>query len=178
MFGNEHGGAKGTNEWLTPFGIVDALGPFDLDPCSLRVRPWPTATRHIAPPEDSLADVWAGRVWLNPPYGRHVGKWMKRMAEHDDGIALTFARTDSQWFQRYVLRAARSVLFLAGRIYFCRPDGTSPGRSGAPSCIIAYGDRAADRLRGAIPALASCAAYRDKRGKWHGVTGTYVRLAP
>lgn len=36
----------GHPEWLTPRNIVDALGPFDLDPCAPIVRPWPTAVQH------------------------------------------------------------------------------------------------------------------------------------
>ena len=58
-----------TTTWLTPPGIIDALGPFDLDPCG---HPgWPTADRLICLPDDGLAADWpaSDRVWLNPPYG-------------------------------------------------------------------------------------------------------------
>lgn len=50
-----------TNVWLTPRKIIDALGPFDLDPCAApSPRPWPTAKYHIELPEDGLAASWLG----------------------------------------------------------------------------------------------------------------------
>lgn len=44
--------ANTTDEWYTPKEIVDALGKFELDPCSPARRLWDTATRHITPEED------------------------------------------------------------------------------------------------------------------------------
>jgi hypothetical protein len=50
--------------WLTPKFILDALGPFDLDPCAApSPRPWPTALNHIELPEDGLKASWSGLVW-------------------------------------------------------------------------------------------------------------------
>src|SRR5690606_17764111 len=127
--------------WLTPPEIVQALGPFDLDPCAApEPRPWPTATRHITLPDDGLAAEWHGRVWCNPPFGSHTGAWLARMADHGNGIALAFARTDTAMFQRWVFDRADAVLFLAGRPHFRLPDGTrAKGNSGGPICLIAYG---------------------------------------
>lgn len=47
-FETKHGNKAGKHEWLTPKGIIDALGPFDLDPCFSDPRPWDTATIHFA----------------------------------------------------------------------------------------------------------------------------------
>ena len=70
-----------TDTWLTPPEILEALGSFDLDPCAAPdPRPWPTAAWHIARPADGLAATWAGRVWLNPPYGPATGRWLGRLA--------------------------------------------------------------------------------------------------
>ncbi len=50
-----------TNTWLTPPHILQALGPFDLDPCAApSPRPWPTAKYHIELPEDGLSASWYG----------------------------------------------------------------------------------------------------------------------
>ncbi len=55
-----------TNIWLTPEFIIEALGPFDLDPCAApSPRPWPTATNHIELPEDGLAASWCGDYCTN-----------------------------------------------------------------------------------------------------------------
>jgi hypothetical protein len=135
--------------WLTPPSIIEALGTFDLDPCAApSPRPWPTAVRHIELPEDGLAAEWSGRVWCNPPFGTQTAAWLRRMAEHGNGIALVFARTDTKMFMRWVWPYANAVMFLAGRPKFYRPDGTqAKGNSGGPIALIAYGQANADALR-------------------------------
>lgn len=130
-----------TNEWLTPPEIIRALGNFDLDPCSPSSRPWSTAKRHLTKADDGLSATWYGRIWLNPPYGPDTGKWLKKLSEHGDGIALIFARTETAMFFDYVWERASAILFLRGRLHFHRPDGArAAGNSGAPSCLVAYGD--------------------------------------
>ena len=132
-----------THVWLTPPEIIGALGPFDLDPCAApEPRPWATAKRHIALPEDGLMDKWQGRVWCNPPFGSQTAAWLARMAVHGNGIALTFARTETVMFQRWVWPFASAVMFLSKRPHFCREDGTkAKGNSGGPICLIAYGGK-------------------------------------
>lgn len=129
-----------THTWLTPPEIIQALGPFDLDPCAApSPRPWPTAARHIELPEDGLTANWAGRVWLNPPYGSHTAAWLERLANHRDGIALVFARTDTHMFRDFVWGRASSIHFIENRPHFYHPDGTkAKGNSGGPLVLIAY----------------------------------------
>lgn len=145
------GGGYTRETWLTPRHVLDALGPFDLDPCAAPApRPWPTARRHVCLPQDGLARTWKGRVWLNPPYGKETGRWLSRLAAHEDGgIALVFVRSDTQVFQQHVLGAGAWVLFLEGRLTFCDESG-KPGRfnGGAPNCLVAYCEREARVLAG------------------------------
>lgn len=127
------------DEWLTPRGILADLGPFDLDPSASVDRPWPTAAEHYTIEDNGLEKPWHGRVWLNPPYGRSIGRWLERMADHGDGIALIFARTETGAFFKHVWRRASGLLFLSGRVEFCRPDGTKDkGHAPAPSVLVAY----------------------------------------
>ena len=139
--------AKSTT-WLTPRNILDALGTFDLDPCAApSPRPWPTAERHIELPEDGLTAEWVGSVWLNPPYGQETWRWLDRLADHGDGVALVFARTETQGFFAQVWEKATACLFLRGRLFFCREDGVpASANAGAPSVLVAYGQDAASRL--------------------------------
>lgn len=136
-----------TDVWLTPRWVIDALGPFDLDPCASSPRPWDCAARNLTEVDDGLAAEWSGLVWLNPPYGQ-VEVWMQRIAEHGHGIALVFARTDTVWWHRWVFGCADAVLFVRGRLAFCDPGGVAAKHNaGGPSALVAYGPEATRRVR-------------------------------
>lgn len=143
-FDNRYNG-NGTDEWLTPPEIIHALGVFDLDPCAPKNRPWDIAKHHYD--EFGLESIWHGRVWCNPPYGNETGLWLRRLAEHGNGIALIFARTETDTFFRYVWNAADALLFIKGRVSFYKVDGTLASNSGAPSVLIAYGQNNVEALR-------------------------------
>ena len=128
------------DEWLTPPEILNKLGEFDLDPCASVIRPWDNAKHHYTKKDDGLGKEWFGRIWLNPPYSKEAVKWLRRMSEHGNGIALTFARTETKWFFETIWNKADALLFLEGRIHFCHIDGSvAKANAGAPSVLIAYG---------------------------------------
>lgn len=130
-----------TDVWLTPPYIIDALGEFDMDPCSPTNRPWDTAKKHYTIFDDGLIQPWKGRIWMNPPYGKHTKRWMKKLAHHNNGIALIFARTETEAFTKYVWPMAHSIFFFENRLYFFTPEGKRASmNAGAPSCLIAYGE--------------------------------------
>lgn len=137
-----------TDEWLTPPEILNAMGPFDLDPCSPINRPFPTAKYYYTKDNCELSGDWFGRVWLNPPYGPSTGKWLKRLAMHQNGIALIFARTETAMFHSWVWEKCHSCLFLLGRIHFHHVDGSrAKFNAGAPSVLVAYGSNNGDVLK-------------------------------
>ena len=154
--------ARSSDDWITPRAILGALGRFDLDPCASDNQPWPTADRmHAARDGDGLALPWAGRVFLNPPY-RNVVAWLQRLAEHGDGIALVFARVETDWWWRWVWTRADAVLFVRGRIRFALPSGgRGPGRGVGPSALVAYGRDNAD-------CLDTCGVAGALVNEWHG----------
>ena len=128
------------DEWLTPPEILRPLGRFDLDPCAPITRPWDTAMHHYTVLDDGLSKPWAGRVWCNPPFGREAVKWLRRMAQHGNGIALIPARTETAMFYEAVWDSADAVLFIKGRPHFHFVTGErAPFNSGAPICLVAYG---------------------------------------
>lgn len=135
------------DEWLTPPEIKRPLGSFDLDPCSPINRPWPTAGAHYTIEDDGLSLPWYGRVWLNPPFGREAVKWLRRMVDHGNGIALIPARTETAMFYECVWGVADAVLFIKGRPHFHFVDGRRADfNSGAPICLVAYGASNRDAL--------------------------------
>jgi hypothetical protein len=131
----------GHDEWLTPPEIVAALGAFDLDPCSPIVRPWDTAATHYTVNDDGLSKPWAGRVWCNPPFGTEAVKWLEKMRDHGNGIALIPARTETRMFYSTVWGHADAVLFMRGRPHFHYVDGRrAAANSGAPIALVGYGE--------------------------------------
>ena len=130
-----------TNTWLTPLSLIQTLGTFDLDPCCPSEMPWRTATEmhHYPDMGCGLSREWMGRVFVNPPYGEHTFKWMRKFAEHKRGVALIFARTDTKGFHEHVFSSARAIYFLKGRVKFHREDGSCPKNGpAAPSCLVAH----------------------------------------
>jgi hypothetical protein len=149
--GGHHSNRAATVEWLTPPAILAAVGgadSFDLDPATPEVQPWPTAKHRYTRNDNGLMQRWFGRVFLNPPYtSDDIAKWMGRMADHNHGTALIFARTETDAFFRYVWDRASALLFMRGRVNFHHLDGTrASANSGAPTVLCAYGSTDADIL--------------------------------
>ena len=136
-----HQSAKMKNdEWLTPLALLNALGRFDLDPCAPSKRPWPTAAHHMTKTFDGLKQKWYGRIWLNPPFGSQWPQWVRKLADHGNGIALIAARTETRAFFDLIWNRADAVCFLRGRPHFHFVDGKrAPFNSGAPICLAAFG---------------------------------------
>lgn len=138
-----------SEDWYTPEHIFDDMGiQFDLDPCApVGGVPWIPATAHYSIQDDGLQQDWAGRVWLNPPYGKHTVRWLEKMHQHRNGIALVFARTDTKWYHDYVAKAD-AILFLKGRIKFVDGLGKTGGSgAGSGSMLIAWGQDNVEALR-------------------------------
>lgn len=138
-------------EWSTPAWLVRQLagefGPFDLDPAA-------TAENAKAPVfytagDDGLAQLWKGRVWLNPPYGRTIGLWLaKARTEAETGnaervVCLVPARVDTAWW-RAATAGAALVRFWPGRIAF---NGKDPAPF--PCAVVVMG--VLSRRHGTVP---------------------------
>ncbi|MBA0435129.1 DNA N-6-adenine-methyltransferase [Stenotrophomonas maltophilia] len=145
-------------DWYTPPAIVRALGGrrgFDLDPCTPEDPsrlPAPTARRMIPPSQDGLATPWPMQafVWMNPPYGKGMEKWLSKLANHPGGgIALVPVSMETGWMHEFVLShpSVTGVLFTRGRLKFVRPDGSTGTAAPSGSLVVAYGKRAAGHLQ-------------------------------
>lgn len=145
---SSHQSARMKNdEWLTPPEILRVLGDFDLDPCAPQHPPWHLATVTYFG-GGGLERQWFGRVWCNPPFDRESVKWLRKMVSHGNGIALIAARTETAMFYECVWNTADAVCFIRGRPHFHYVDGTrAKANSGAPICLIAYGEHNAQVLR-------------------------------
>jgi len=145
---NQNAGSKQRQtRWLTPPSLVEPLGEFDLDPCGAPGHQLAKRTYLLENGDDGLRDEWFGRVWLNPPYGKEAEPFIAKLAAHGRGTALIFARTETQAWHNIIWPKATGILFLAGRVTFLDPNGmAAKANSGAPSCLVAFGERDAYEL--------------------------------
>ena len=136
--------SSATGEWYTPPEIVhlvaEVLGQIDLDPASNPGDPNIPARQHYTVEDDGLRQPWSGRVFLNPPYGSEIPRWVERLCEHHnsgavpEAIALLPARTDTVWFQRL---APYPRCFIKGRVKFVGAKSSAP----FPSMLVYLGPR-------------------------------------
>jgi len=139
-----------SDEWYTPPEIIRSLGEFDLDPatCKTALNLNQSAKRYYTARENGLLLSWSGRIWLNPPYSYPlIQRFLAKMAEHNNGIALVFAKIEAKWFHDTVLYQAKAAKFLYNRIRFLRPDGTPGVQPRNGSMLLAYGKENVEILR-------------------------------
>lgn len=125
-----------TVEWATPkevFARLNFIYNFTLDPCSTHANA--TCSKHYTIAENGLAHSWQGeRVFMNPPYGRVIGDWMKKAYEESCGSALVVclipARTDTAWWHDYAAKG--EIVFVRGRLKFGAGKNSAP----FPSAIV------------------------------------------
>ena len=128
--------SSNSNEWATPQDFYDKYNlewNFTLDPCCTHENA--KCAKHYTQAEDGLKQDWSGdRVWMNPPYGREIGIWMKKAYEESlKGaivVCLVPARTDTAWWHNYAVKG--EVRFIRGRLKFGGHTNSAP----FPSALV------------------------------------------
>ncbi|CAM3734528.1 DNA N-6-adenine-methyltransferase [Nocardioides zeicaulis] len=151
--------SSATDNWPTPADFYDRLDQefgFTLDVCSSTANHKAErfyALDHVDPDRrDGLQADWvadarplidlSGRtrdaIWMNPPYGRTIGKWMEKAhASAQTGatvVCLVPVRTSSAWWHDWVLTTGAEVRYVRGRLTF--GDATSSAPFG--SAVVIY----------------------------------------
>lgn len=123
-------------EWSTPQDLFDQLEQefhFTLDPCATKENA--KCRKFYTKEDDGLSKSWINeRVFMNPPYGREIGKWvLKASKEPNLAVCLLPARVDTKWFHDYILNKSE-IRFLKGRIKFGGHKNPAP----FPSMIVIF----------------------------------------
>ena len=127
-----------TDEWETPQDLFDELNRefgFALDVCALPENA--KCDLFFTPKTDGLSQSWKGHMcWMNPPYGREIGKWVKKAYEESQRgatvVCLLPARTDTRWFHEYCTKG--EIRFIKGRLKFSGCKNSAP----FPSMIVIF----------------------------------------
>lgn len=132
-------------DWRTPkdfFRKLDQEFHFVLDvaatPENAKCR------RYFTPEDDGLSQSWNidGAAFCNPPYGREIGKWVKKAYEEfvcggATIVMLIPARTDTSYFHDYIYGKAE-IRFLRGRLKFEDENGAAINPAPFPSMVVIY----------------------------------------
>lgn len=131
------------HDWETPQDFFDALDSefgFDLDAAASEGNA--KCPDYYDEADDGLSQDWGGRtVWLNPPYGRQIGRWVAKAAEEASKpgttvVLLVPARTDTRWFHDHLYGNAE-LRFVRGRLKFGGAENSAP----FPSMVAVLGGK-------------------------------------
>ena len=133
---NVHFSSK-TDLWYTPqdfFKKYDDVYKFETDVCATDDNT--KCAKYYTEEMDGLLQEWRGVCWMNPPYGRTIGNWMKKAYESSlEGatvVCLVPARTDTNWGHDYAMKG--EITFLKGRLKF----GDSKNSAPFPSAVVVF----------------------------------------
>ena len=123
--------------WSTPqdlFERLNAVYSFTTDVCATVEN---RKCEHYYDEEmDGLKQTWRGVCWMNPPYGREIGKWIQKAYESSlEGatvVCLVPSRTDTRWWHDYAMKG--EIEFIKGRLKFGNAKNSAP----FPSAIIIF----------------------------------------
>lgn len=133
--------SSNTDQWATPQNLFDEINKefdFTLDACASK---WNYKHQNYFDKGiNALEQNWIGTVWMNPPYGREIGKWMqKAYQEAKNGatvVCLVPARTDTKWWHEYAVKG--EIRFIKGRIKFTNPFNNATNSAPFPSAIVIF----------------------------------------
>jgi phage N-6-adenine-methyltransferase len=128
-----------TPQWL--FDLLNAEKEFDLDVCGVPTNA--KCKRFFSPDMDGLSQDWGkNRCWMNPPYGREIGRWVEKAYLSSlagaEVLALLPARVYTSWWFSFCLKA-EEIRFLKGRLRFGgQPDNKAENCAPFPSAIVIW----------------------------------------
>jgi phage N-6-adenine-methyltransferase len=139
--------SSATDNWATPRAFFDELDrefKFTCDVCATAENA--KCARYYSPAEDGLRQEWRGVLWMNPPYGRDIKRWVAKayvtaLFGRGTVVCLVPARTDTAWWHDYCAKG--EIRFVRGRLKFGDNGKDAP----FPSAIVIFHQRGnSDRI--------------------------------
>ena len=131
--------SSNTDMWATPqdfFDVINKEFNFTVDVCATAENT--KCSLFFTPEQDGLKQKWEGICYMNPPYGRSIGKWIQKAYNSSkEGavvVGLLPARTDTKWFHEYIYNKAE-IRFIKGRLKFGGCKNSAP----FPSMVVIWG---------------------------------------
>lgn len=131
--------SSNSDVWSTPddlFNILDREFHFTLDPASDDFNF--KCKNHYTFKENGLLQDWSNNnVFLNPPYGKDIYKWIEKSYNeflykpNVNVVLLLPVRTDTRWFHDFIYNKFE-IRFLKGRLKF----GGSKNSAPFPSMVV------------------------------------------
>lgn len=125
-----------TDNWSTPqdfFNMYNMRFNFTLDVCASADNA--KCKNYFTAEQNGLVQDWPGTCWMNPPYGKTIGAWMKKAYESSmqgaTVVCLVPARTDTSWWHDYAKKG--DVTFVRGRLKF-----GGKARAPFPSAVVVF----------------------------------------
>jgi phage N-6-adenine-methyltransferase len=129
--------SSATDLWATPQDFFDrqnAIYAFTLDVCATADNA--KCAKFYTEADDGLSQPWTGTCWMNPPYGRTIGQWMKKAYGSSltgaTVVCLVPARTDTRWWHDYAMKGR--IEFIRGRLKFGNAKNSAP----FPSALVIF----------------------------------------
>jgi len=121
--------SSASDMWATPVNFFQKLNEvfrFDTDVCATQENS--KCEIFFSPEQDGLKQEWTGNCWMNPPYGRCIGQWVKKAyLSGKNGatvVCLLPARTDTKWWHDYCRHG--EIHFVSGRLKFGESKNSAP----------------------------------------------------
>ena len=132
--------SSATDLWSTPqdfFDKQDAIYGFTLDVCATADNA--KCAQYYTEADNGLEQPWGGVCWMNPPYGRTIGLWMRKAYESGLGgatvVCLVPSRTDTRWWHDYAMKGR--IEFIRGRLKFGSAKNSAP----FPSALVVFSQK-------------------------------------
>lgn len=129
--------SSATDLWATPQDFFDKYNSkynFTLDVCANKENA--KVSKYFSKEDDALKQEWSGICWMNPPYDRTIGEWMKKAYEASlkgaTIVCLIPSRTDTKWWHDYAMKG--EIEFIKGRLKF----GGHSNAAQFPSAVVVF----------------------------------------